>query len=150
MEELKSVLDQLGQWTWLFIAVALFVFEILVPGVFLLWFAIAALIVGIVVLAVDISLTWQLIIFGLASLASVFIGAKLYNYGAKDTTPSKLNLRGEQYVGRIFQLVEPIENGRGAIKVADTVWRVEGPDMAAGQTVRVTGTKGTVLLVEAA
>lgn len=45
---------------------------------------------------------------------------------------------------------EPIVGGRGRIKVGDTVWIAEGPDMPIGAHAKVTGTRGTVLVVERA
>ena len=43
---------------------------------------------------------------------------------------------------------EAIECGRGRIRVDDTLWCAEGVDTPAGANVRVTGVRGTVLLVE--
>ena len=51
--------------------------------------------------------------------------------------------------GEIFHLTEPIVDGRGRMKVADTMWRVAGPDLPAGTKVRVVAVEGTVLRVAA-
>ena len=59
-----------------------------------------------------------------------------------------LNRRAEQYLGRVFVLEEPIENGFGKVRVGDSLWRVKGGDAAAGTRARVTGTDGFVLVVE--
>jgi membrane protein implicated in regulation of membrane protease activity len=59
-----------------------------------------------------------------------------------------LNRRGEQFVGRVFVLAEPIENGRGAIHAGDSLWRVSGSDRPVGTRVRVTGSDGALLSVE--
>lgn len=59
-----------------------------------------------------------------------------------------LNSRAAQLKGRTFNLTTPIEGGRGAVKCDDTVWQVEGPDMPAGQRVRVVGASGMLLQVE--
>ncbi|MCB1922411.1 MAG: NfeD family protein, partial [Gammaproteobacteria bacterium] len=53
-------------------------------------------------------------------------------------------------VGRVFVLETPIENGFGKVRVGDSLWRVEGPDAAAGSRVRVTSADGVVLVVEIA
>ncbi len=37
-----------------------------------------------------------------------------------------LNRRGEQLLGRNATLSEPIVNGRGQLKIDDTVWRCGG------------------------
>jgi membrane protein implicated in regulation of membrane protease activity len=61
-----------------------------------------------------------------------------------------LNVRGQQYVGRAVVVEQAIENGRGKVRVGDTLWSAEGPDVPAGARVTVTGSKGTVLVVEPA
>ena len=43
-----------------------------------------------------------------------------------------LNRRGEQLIGRIATLTEPIKDGRGRVRIGDTMWRVSGPDLPAG------------------
>ena len=45
---------------------------------------------------------------------------------------------------------QAIQNGRGKVRVGDTVWQAEGPDVPAGASVKVTAAKGTVLVVERA
>jgi membrane protein implicated in regulation of membrane protease activity len=61
-----------------------------------------------------------------------------------------LNRRGESYVGRVFNLEAPIENGYGKMKVDDTHWSAEcKSDLPAGTKVKVVSVKGTVLEVEA-
>ena len=56
-------------------------------------------------------------------------------------------MRGQQYVGRSVVVEQAIENGRGRVRVGDTLWSAEGPDAPAGTRVTVTGRKGTVLVV---
>jgi len=41
----------------------------------------------------------------------------------------------------------PIVDGRGRVRVDDTVWLVEGPDLPAGARVQVTGVANTLLRV---
>ena len=52
------------------------------------------------------------------------------------------------YVGRSFTLKEPIVDGRGKLAIEDTVWEIEGPDLAAGTRVKVTAVSGMSLIVE--
>jgi membrane protein implicated in regulation of membrane protease activity len=68
---------------------------------------------------------------------------------ARSDQPS-LNQRGAQYVGRQVCVVEDIIGGEGKVRIADTVWRVRGPDCTAGTWVRVTGADGPHLVVSAA
>jgi membrane protein implicated in regulation of membrane protease activity len=45
-------------------------------------------------------------------------------------------------------VVQAIENGSGRVKLGDSEWLVHGPDVAAGDRVRVSGVDGATLLVE--
>jgi membrane protein implicated in regulation of membrane protease activity len=59
-----------------------------------------------------------------------------------------LNRPAAQLVGRVLVVAEAIEGGRGKVRVGDTLWPVEGPDVPAGAEVRVVAAKATVLVVE--
>jgi inner membrane protein len=61
-----------------------------------------------------------------------------------------LNRRAEAFIGKVFALDKPIANDAGTIRIDDSVWRVTGPDCAAGTRVRVTRADGAVLHVEPA
>jgi membrane protein implicated in regulation of membrane protease activity len=148
MGDVMSFFAELGAWNWLIAAVGLFILEIFAPGVFLLWFGVAAAIVGLLTTVFEIPILWQAILFAIAAIASVLVGRHLFPYTEQVSDQSSLNLRGHQYVGRTFTLEQPIVEGRGRLRVGDSLWSAEGPDLAAGNRVRVTGIKGTVLVVE--
>lgn len=61
-----------------------------------------------------------------------------------------LNRRGAQLAGRTAFLAEAIDGGRGKVRIGDTMWPAEGPDLPAGAAVRIVAASSTVLLVEAA
>jgi membrane protein implicated in regulation of membrane protease activity len=61
-----------------------------------------------------------------------------------------LNRRGAQCIGRVYRVEEAIVANRGKVRVGDTLWPVEGPDVPAGTPVRVAGVNGTLLVVEPA
>jgi hypothetical protein len=143
-----SFFASLGAWNWLIAAGLLFILEVFAPGVFLIWFGVAAAAVGLLAMTFDLSLLAQALIFAVAAIASVLIGRKVFPYGEQVSDPASLNLRGQQYVGRTFVLDQPIAEGRGKLRVGDTLWSAEGPDLATGARVRVTAVKGTVLVVE--
>ena len=44
------------------------------------------------------------------------------------TDQPDLNRPAVQLVGRVLVVVEPIEGGRGKVRVGDTLWPAEGPD----------------------
>ena len=115
----------------------------LVPGVFLLWIGIAALIVGAVSLALWDAGFWiwevQVVVFLVLSLVSAFAGKRIMSGRGDETDQPLLNRRGEQLVGRTATLTEPIREGRGRIRLGDTLWRVAGPDLPAGAGPRRVG-----------
>ena len=139
----------LGTWDWFILAALLFLLEVLAPGMFMLWLGLAAVIMGIV--ASTIALSWQVQLIGFAVLALVLVPAWRH-FATKVEKPAEspfLNRRAEGYVGRVFTLDKPIVDGSGAVRIDDTIWRVSGPDCPAGSRVRVAGTDGANLLVEA-
>jgi len=144
-----SWLEHLDYWQWLVLGVVLIVLEIVSPGVFLLWLGLAALGVGGILWWMP-DLVWQtqLVIFAVFSVLSIGLARLVLRHRPIATDEPTLNRRGEQYLGRVFTLGAPIENGVGRVRVDDTLWRVEGPDAPAGSRVRVVGVDGTVFRVE--
>jgi membrane protein implicated in regulation of membrane protease activity len=148
---LKSIIDTLGPWTWIVAGLILLVLEVVLPGTFFLWFGVSAVVVGIVALIFP-ALAWQAEVIGFLVLAVVLVivGRRYYSGGLGRIRPTGLNERAQNLVGRETVLSEPIVDGRGRIRVDDTVWRVTGPDMPSGSRVKVVGADGSVLRVERA
>lgn len=138
---------QFGAWNWLILAVILLGLEAIVPGVYFVWFGVAAVLVGFAGLATDIAWQWQLVIFALVSMATVFVARRLARSDASPSDMPDLNVRGAQYIGRVVTVEEPIRAGRGKVRVGDTVWQAEGDDAPEGTRVKVTGVRDTVLIV---
>jgi membrane protein implicated in regulation of membrane protease activity len=137
----------LGAWNWMILAAILFVLELLAPGIFLMWFGVAAAVTGLIVFRYDITWQWQLIWFCGLSLATALLAEKyLRKHPLKSERPL-LNERAVQLIGQSFDLVDPIVNGRGSIRTGDTIWRVEGPELPRGARIIVVGADGTVLKV---
>lgn len=90
---------------------------------------------------------WLLVAGGACFIADVLIDVLWVRSSMAVSDLPDLNRRGDQLVGRTFVLVEPIEGGRGAVRCGDTLWQVEGPDLARGVEVRVVAAKGVLLSV---
>jgi len=146
------LLDSIEFWYW-WVAAVLFVgIEVFAPGVVFLWMGVAAAAVGFVVL-IDPDWDWryQFMTFAVLAMATALAWRSYRKlHPAAGSDQPALNRRGSQYVGRTFTLAEPIVNGQGKLKVDDTIWKIEGPDLAEGAHVRVKGVRGTVLTVEPA
>jgi membrane protein implicated in regulation of membrane protease activity len=144
-----SLLGAVEFWHWWALGVVLVIVEAFAPGFVFAWLAVAAGLTGLLLLLVP-SLSWQgqLLAFAGLAIASVFGWVWYVRRFARPGSDSSLNRRGMQYVGRRCIVVEPIENGRGRIRVGDGTWAAVGPDAPAGARVRVVGVDGTVLVVE--
>jgi membrane protein implicated in regulation of membrane protease activity len=103
--------------------------------------------VGIAGLATGMTWPWQLVAFAVLTVATVFVARRFAGADAVPSDAPNLNMRGAQYVGRLVTVEEPIRGGRGKVRVGDTVWQAEGADAPAGARVKVTGIRGTVLVV---
>ncbi|MDP1963700.1 MAG: NfeD family protein [Reyranella sp.] len=139
-------------WYWWALAAMLLVFEMMLPGVVFLFLAIGAAAAGFVLLvASDLSLEFQLVIFAVVSVVSaVGLRRTLRRLQHVDGPPTTLNSRGEALVGQVLVLDAPILNGRGRIILGDGSWTVTGADMVKGSKVRVISVQGTELKVEPA
>ncbi len=138
-------------WHWWIGGLVLLILEMFVPGTFFLWMGVAAGFVGLLVwLWPAMPIEYQIIVFAAGSVVNIVAWKRYEKRHPVRTDQPALNRRGEQYVGRRFTLDDPIVNGVGHLRVDDTRWRIEGPDLPAGSTVLVTGVDGTVLRVEAA
>lgn len=140
----------LGAWNWMILAAVLFVLELTAPGIFLMWFGVAAAATALIVFRYDVAWQWQLIWFCGLSLASVLLAAKYLRKHPLESERPLLNERAAQLIGQSFDLVDPIINGRGSIKAGDTIWRVEGPALPKGARITVVGANGTLLKVQGA
>ena len=136
-------------WYWAVLGAVLGVIEIAVPAMVCIWLAAAA--VGVAAVAWRYpGLSWehQALIFAALAIASVALGRTAFARAGSMESERHLNRRAESYVGRMFTLDGAIVDGRGRLRVDDTAWLVEGPDLPPGTRVRVTGTDKTLLRVE--
>ena len=136
-------------WYWWVIGFILLVLEILTPGYFFMWMAISGFVTGILAFLIPAtSMDMQILIFSVLSVAAIIVWKF---YGKKHPMKSDqplLNKRGVQYIGRVFNLYEPIKNGQGKIKVDDSIWKVHGEDCTIDNRVKVVAIRGTVFDVE--
>jgi membrane protein implicated in regulation of membrane protease activity len=137
-------------WHWLILGFLLIGAEVVVPGTFLLWPGIAALLTGVLAYVLP-TMTWQAaaIFFALLTVASALAGRRLYARLKQPVSDEPmLNRRAQQYIGTIHTLATPILDGQGRMKVGDGTWKVVGEDAPVGARVKVVGVEGIALRVE--
>jgi membrane protein implicated in regulation of membrane protease activity len=134
-------------WLWGAVGLCLAVLEVAIPGMFLIFPAIGALVAAIVSLAIPLELEAQLGLFAAASLGLWLASARAYRRLMRGTRLPLVN-SPSRLIGSTGTVAEPIQQGRGKIRLGDTLWLACGPDLPAGTPVRVRRVEGTVLEVE--
>ncbi len=142
-------IEMLGGWTWWVLGLVLLAVEVFAPGFFFIWFGIAAILIGISALLFD--WPWQLQVLGFVVLSVIAaLAGRRFSKSHSESDDPNLNLRGARLSGRTFVLEEPIVEGRGRVRIDDSIWQVHGPDAPAGARIVVKGADGSILRVEPA
>ena len=148
---MAEMFSTLGTWNWLVFGLLLMGLELLLPGVFLFWVGLAALLVGLLSFVIAPSWQLQLLMFAVFAAAAVPVWRRVArsNAGVSNSNPF-LNKRAQAMIGRVFTLEKPIVDGAGTVRIDDTIWRVAGPDTPAGSRVRIVRAEGASLTVAVA
>jgi hypothetical protein len=148
---MSDFIPVIGPWFWWIVAGILLVGEMLMPGFFLLWLAAAAALTGAIDLVFDLGWQGEVSVFAILSLLLVLITWKwvMESRQLKSDQPT-LNQRHHAYVGRVVPLAQAIVNGSGKVRIDDSLWDVDGPDLPLGTRVRISGVEGLRLKAEKA
>lgn len=141
-------LEALGSWDWLILGAILLIAEVVLTSGYVIWVAIAAIIVGILAIFPSIGWEWQFFAFAILTLISGAIGRAIMRKVGTGKIVSPLNNPGNRLVGTALVVSDPLRNGVGKVKSADGYWLAKGPDTEIGEQVQVTGVEGTYLLVQ--
>jgi hypothetical protein len=148
---MAEMFTTLGTWNWLIFGFIMMALELLAPGVFMFWLGLAALLVGLLSFAINLSWQAQLLLFAVFAAAAVPAWRHFArSAGSSSQSNPFLNRRNEALIGREFTLEKPIVDGTGTVRIDDTIWRVAGPDVPAGSRVKVVQADGASLTVAVA
>lgn len=136
-------------WLWMIGGVLLLAAEILLPGVFMVWIGIAAIVTGLFALLFGIGLAGQLGLFALYSVLAVLVGRRFYAVQGTASSDHRLNEPGARLVGRRVLVVQAVDEDSGRVRVGDSEWSARGGPAQPGDRVRITGVEGNCLIVEA-
>ena len=138
-------------WIWLILAALLAIGEIAIaPGIFLIFVAAAAAGVGIITSLVDVSVTAQLAMFALLSIASVFLGRKWYSRSDVENADPLLNDRSARMVGQSVTVIEDVSANSGRVRVGDSEWPARGPNLKSGSKARIAFVEAGIVQLEKA
>lgn len=141
-------LERIQSWHWWVLGALLLILEVFAPGVFFVWLAMAAFMLGLLVFVLPLPVTLQLLLFALLSVVAVLIGRRYVNHlilgGDEGET---MNRGASRLVGRTVVVTAAIRNGVGRVRVGDSDWRATGPDVPEGANVLIVSAEGTTLHV---
>ncbi len=134
---------------WFAAGLALGIAELLVPGVFLIFLAIAAGVTALTAWAIpELPIGLQLAEFAVWSVACVMIGRRWYRDFPVESDAPVLNAPTLRLRGQIVTVTTPIIDGEGRARLGDGEWPVRGPDADIGTRLRVAHVDSGILLVE--
>ena len=114
-------------WFWLSLGLLLIVIEMVVPGVFFLWFGIGAFATGLIALICGgLAIKYLTAIFAILSVIAIYLGRKYFKPGME--IKNGLNDSSSKYTGKIVKANGDFENGQGSVILGDTVWQAESAD----------------------
>jgi len=141
---MMAAFNTLGLWNWVLAGFVLLALELLIPGVFLLWFGLGALLTAAIsavmmeIFPLAQSWQFQLALFLVFSTGFVMLGRALTSPTIRrDTDTPFLNRRTDALIGHITTLDEKLQGGHGHVRIADSLWRITGPDLPAKTRVRL-------------
>ncbi|QLB13000.1 hypothetical protein EV697_102319 [Bisgaardia hudsonensis] len=136
-------------WHWLILGFALLIGEIIIPGVFLLWWGLSAIVISAVMaIFPNLSLTTLTIIYAiLAFLLSLLWWKYQSSKDKKDQMNSSLNQRDHAMLGTRGIVKEISENNIGRGHFGDTTWRIQGDNLQIDDVVEVYDVEGITLFV---
>lgn len=139
-------------WYWVVGGVLLILLELAIPAFFVLWFGLGALLVGLLMLlAGDLSLTTQLLVWGISSVAMVALWFRVFRRDRHKTLIGTADGTVLGEVGLLVGAVEPFQRGKvrfqRPILGADEWVCVAETAIAAGERVRVVSVEGSFLKV---
>lgn len=138
-------------WHWIVGGIVLVLAELVIPSFFIVWFGLGALLVGLLALAFNLSLTAQLATWTLASLAMVGLWFRVFKQSFVKTRAGTAEGEAIGEIGLLVGAVAPFERGKVRFQrpvlgsdewicLADTA-------IAAGDRVKVVAVEGSFLKV---
>ena len=134
---------------WMILGLVLGLLELMITSFYVVWFALGALLVGLVLLVYPIGMTAQIVLWTLASIAMTVLWFKVFRQNDKTRSGTADAALGE--FGVMAHAVEPM--GRGEVRFqnpvmgSDTWPCVSDEAIGAGQRVKVVAVDGQLLRV---
>jgi membrane protein implicated in regulation of membrane protease activity len=136
-------------WLWLIGGVVLLIAEVIAPGFFLIFIGAAAIITGILAMALGLPIPIQLGAFAiLAFLSARLVGRRFYATRYDYSPDPFLNNKIGRLLGKVVVVVQAVDSHGGRVRVGDSEWSARGGPAAVGERVRIVDIDGNCLKVE--
>ncbi len=139
-------------WHWLVVGIILMLAELAIPAFFVIWFGLGALLVGLVLLlAPALSLTAQLLLWTLASVALTVSWFRVFRSDQHKTRVGQANGAVIGEIGLLTTAVAPFQPGQVRFQkpvLGAETWECRAEDViASGERVRVLSVEGSYVNV---
>ncbi len=147
-----AFLESMNATRWGLIGIGLVGLELITGTTYILWPAVAALFLSVLVFLLPLSWEVQFVLFFILSTGLLILGHMFLRPMMKSGEPSDLNDPSRAMQGRRVVAFSNFENGHGRVTVGDTQWKAstEAADPKVGETLVITSMVGTTLIVEPA
>jgi len=136
-------------WLWLIGGVVLLIAEVIAPGFFLIFIGAAAIITGVLAMALGLPIPVQLGVFAiLAFLSARLVGRRFYATRYDYSPDPFLNNKIGRLLGKVVVVVQAVDSHGGRVRVGDSEWSARGGPAAVGERVRIVDIDGNCLKVE--
>lgn len=134
---------------WFIVGFVMLIVEFAAPGIFFIFFAMGAWIVAVACLALDISLTAQLMIFLVSSVLSLLFLRRRFQRIFAGTATSTEEMASDEFIGKKALVKRTIAPGRpGKVELHGTTWTAEADEpIEKNEYVEISGRDGLVLKV---
>ena len=149
---MMDLLASLTPWHWLILGVALLAFELVSGSTYILWPAVSALAVGLLLFVAPMGWELQMMLFFLLSVATLVLGRTHFQRFVKGGESSDLNDMTVTLVGRQVRAVADFDGTEGRVQLNDTQWSArldEGQDVPVrnDDLLHVRAVRGATLIV---
>lgn len=149
---LISALETMNATKWGILGLLLVGLELITGTTYILWPAVAALVMAALVFILPLSWELQLVLFFILSTVLLVVGHMYLKPMMKSGEPSDLNDPGRTMLGRRVTAIVDFDNGEGRVTVGDTQWKAstDAGNPKVGDALVITAIAGATLIVEPA
>ncbi len=150
---LLAFLESMNATRWGLLGIGLVGLELVTGTTYILWPAVAALVLAIAAFFLPIGWELQFILFFALSAVLLVVGHIYLRPMMKSGEPADLNDPGRTMLGRRVVAFSDFDNGDGRVTVGDTQWKASTDataDPKVGDKLIITAIAGTTLIVEPA